>query len=470
MDHLKRIADESADTLCSRPEGDFFDRKALGIDGRAIQKIVVAFANSDGGEVAVGIADTNQEPDTEKRWQGADTPETFNPLLQAVFELDPAAPFRHEFVQHPERRGIVLRLFVDKSGDVCKTAAGTVYQRVGAQCLPIRDPQRIAQLAFAKGARSYEDTQLDGARPELIVDSEAMREFVIEARDAIDPLSFCVNEGLITADQFVPTAAGVLLFADNPPAHFPKRCGIKIVYYDTRLDEPERDHLKENLTVSGPLYSSIHQAANKITEILSSIHIHTADGMKRVEYPREAIWEILVNAVIHRDYSISDDIQIRIFQNRVEIMSPGRLPGFVTIENILDTRYSRNPKLVRTLNRYRNAPNKDLGEGLNTAFQKMQEWKLKNPEFSERNNTFIVLLPHSPLARPEELVLQFLQSHPSIKNKEARGITGIKSENQMKEVFYRLRDDGYIRRVDGLRGNAAAWERTDKDWHPDKAE
>ena len=131
-----------------------------------------------------------------------------------------------------------------------------------------------------------------------------------------------------------------------------------------------------------------------------------------------------------------------------------------------DTRYSRNPKIVRTLNRYREAPNKDLGEGLNTAFKKMQEWKLKASEFSELPNAFKVTLPHTPLARPEELVMQFLENHLEIRNKDARSITGIKSENQMKEVFYRLRDQNYIERVDGKLGNKAAWKRTSKAWAP----
>jgi hypothetical protein len=52
----------------------------------------------------------------------------------------------------------------------------------------------------------------------------------------------------------------------------------------------------------------------------------------------------------------------------------------VTIENILDVRYSRNKQIVRTLARYKAPPNKDMGEGLNTAFQKMKDWKLKLPD------------------------------------------------------------------------------------------
>ena len=118
---------------------------------------------------------------------------------------------------------------------------------------------------------------------------------------------------------------------------------------------------------------------HEITEIMSSMNIWTPEGLKNVQYPPEAIWEIVVNAIIHRDYSVSDDVQILIYNNRIEVLSPGRLPGYVNVDNILDARYSRNPKIVRNLNRYSDPPNKDLGEGLNTAFQKMKEWKLRDP-------------------------------------------------------------------------------------------
>lgn len=104
---------------------------------------------------------------------------------------------------------------------------------------------------------------------------------------------------------------------------------------------------------------------------MSQIQVWGTDGkLKTMEYPKETIWEIITNAIIHRDYSISDDVQIHIYDNRIEVISPGKLPGNVTIDNILDTRYARNSKIVRTLSKYKDAPNKDIGEGLNTAFQK----------------------------------------------------------------------------------------------------
>lgn len=54
--------------------------------------------------------------------------------------------------------------------------------------------------------------------------------------------------------------------------------------------------------------------------------------------------------------------------------------------------------------------------------------------------------------------MEYLHKHPEIQNNQAREITGIKSENQMKDVFYRLRDKGLIQRIEGRKGNAAAWQ------------
>ena len=136
-----------------------------------------------------------------------------------------------------------------------------------------------------------------------------------------------------------------------------------------------------------------------------------------------------MNAIIHRDYSISDDVHVTIFNNRIVISSPGRLPGYVRVDNILDARFSRNSKVVRCLNRYKDAPNKDMGEGLNTAFQKMKEWKLKPPVIEEDGNYIKVTIRHAPLALPAQAILTWLETHPEITNAQAENLNW----NQVRE-------------------------------------
>jgi ATP-dependent DNA helicase RecG len=150
-------------------------------------------------------------------------------------------------------------------------------------------------------------------------------------------------------------------------------------------------------------------------------------------------------------------VQILIFDDRITVISPGRLPGYVTPQNILSARFSRNSKIVRTLAKYPDPPNKDLGEGLNTAFQRMKDWKLRPPEITEDENYVHVVIPHIALASATDSILEFLGSHATITNRQARDITGIRSENAMKNEFYKLRDAGKLEMVPELKGSAAAW-------------
>jgi ATP-dependent DNA helicase RecG len=186
------------------------------------------------------------------------------------------------------------------------------------------------------------------------------------------------------------------------------------------------------------------------------------NGLEPVKYPFETLHEIVTNAILHRDYSLASDVHIRVFDNRVEIESPGLLPGHVTTRNILNEQFARNGVLVRLINKFPNPPNKDIGEGLNTAFRAMHQLRLKPPVIEETENAVLVRIKHEPLASPEESVMDYLGVHDVITNRIARELTGITSENSMKEVFYRLNESGLIERVPGKRGASAAWQLQEK--------
>lgn len=454
----KKIEAKDILELSNRQESHFYDRKAKAIDGKKIQKIATAFANADGGDFIVGIKDDKDESDPTKRWDGESRKEDFNKVFQNLMEIKPSIPYTAIFLLNETSNTYALQITVEKSEKVHQTSDSTVYIRVSSQSLPLKDSQKIQELSFAKGETSYEDLVYKEARAEDIFDTFEMKRFLNDYSPKSDPIDFTVNQNLVDRTTYEPKISGILLFNDNPVTILPRKCGIKITRYDTSEKIPEREHLKEQTTIEGSLYEQIHAAAKAVTEFMSNVKIWTPKGMDTVNYPQETIWEILVNAVIHRDYSISDDVHILIFNNRIEIISPGRLPGYVTEDNILEARYSRNAKIVRTLNRYKNPPNKDMGEGLNTAFQKMKDWRLKEPIIKVEGNYVKAIISHTPLATPEEAIMEFLDHNTQIKNKQAREITGIKSENTMKRVFYKLRDDGQIKAVLSRNGKTiVAW-------------
>lgn len=452
------LSQEEVLDFCKKEESHFYDKKAFAINGKKIQKIAVAFANADGGEFVIGIKDKKDEPDIAKQWEGIEDKESFNQVFQNLLQISPSIPYIAEFLIDVNQT-YALRIIIEKSESVHSTSDDTIYIRQSAQSLPLKDPMLIQALSYSKGESSYEDTIVSSAVAEDIFESDEMNRFLKSYSPHSDPIDFTINQNLVDRKTYDPRTAGILLFSDNPIPLLPKRCGIRITRYETSEDIPERENLKEQHSVENCLYQQIQKASDIITGIMESVQIMSSEGLISANYPPETIWEILVNAVIHRDYSISDDIHVLIFNNRIEIKSPGRLPGYVTIGNILDARFSRNSKIVRTLNKYENPPNKDMGEGLNTAFQKMEEFRLEPPTIIEEGNYVKVVIAHTPLASPEESILEYLQHNSSIKNREARAITGIKSENVMKRVFYSLRDNNLIEPVKSQTGNKiVAWK------------
>ena len=77
---------------------------------------------------------------------------------------------------------------------------------------------------------------------------------------------------------------------------------------------------------------------------------------------------------------------------------------------------------------------RSLGEGLNTAFEAMKRLRLQPPAIEETNSSLIVKIKHEPLATPEQSIMDYLENHSEITNRVARELTGIRSENSMKEV------------------------------------
>lgn len=101
---------------------------------------------------------------------------------------------------------------------------------------------------------------------------------------------------------------------------------------------------------------------------------------------------------------------------------------------------------------------------MNTAFDEMKKSRLKPPVIRETENAVVVEIRHDRLASPEESVMDYLANHPEITNRTARELTGVTSENTMKEVFYRLAKSNLIQRVRGRKGAASAWQKYTDQW------
>lgn len=432
---------EQVVTVCAYGETHFYDRKSANIRPTKLSKPLSAFANADGGELIIGIEDNGT-------WRGRQSVEHYNGHIQALEKYFPyGTEFSYEFLQHPSDGSVVLRITVHKTGDIRKAQDGTVYVRRGAQCLPIEDPDSIEKLRKRKGLSTHEVATLNYPADE-ISNSLVTLEFMLSVVPNAEPEAWLTKQRLIV--NRLPTVAATVLFHDEPQVQLPK-AGIKIYRYTSTALEGTRDQLAfDPVSIEGCLYSVIHSAVDRTVQEVEKIPVlDETSGLRTISYPPEALHEIITNAVLHRDYSINDDVHVRIFDNRIEIESPGRLPAHITPQNILFERFARNPMIVRIVNKFPNPPNKDVGEGLNTAFAAMKRLQLADPQIIERESSVLVIIRHEPLASPASRIMSYLDENETINNGEARDLLNIDSDRTVRRHFEDLVRSGEIERVPG---------------------
>ncbi len=452
------VLDQAA-KLLALEEGHFADLKAIDIQPAKLTKTISAFANADGGELFIGIGEVH--PNKTRTWAGFRDQEAANGHIQALEMLFPLGQdFEYSFLTCAGLAGLVLKVSVRKTASIAKASDGKIYVRRGAQSLPLKTEEAIRRLEYTKGLSSFE-TELTGAGASAITNSSEIIEFMLQVIPTSEPEAWLAKQQLLRNQR--PTVCGVLLFSDEPQAILPKRCGVKIYRYKTSDSTATRDTLAfDPLTVEGPSYKQIRATVSETVRVIEEVPALRSGGLERIQYPHEAIHEIITNAVIHRDYSVADDIHIRIFDNRVEVESPGRLPAHIAPDNILDERFARNGNLVRLLNKYPIPPNKDVGEGLNTAFQAMRKLGLKEPSIVNRENSVLVTIRHERLASREQVILEHLESHDSIANKRARELCFVDADYKMRRTFQKLEDRKLIEKVPGTTQATTAYRKGPK--------
>lgn len=450
------ITGAERDRLLTLEEGHFVELKGLGVSTKKLGHTVSAFANSTGGELYVGIGETEMLGAKIRTWHGFKDQEAANGHLQSLEALFPlGAEYSYEFLSCPGSNGLVMHLTVQRTPKISRAHDKKVYVRRGAQNLQVKGAEALRRLELDKGISSYESQPVN-ADMTVLTESEKLADFIKHVVPMQTPATFVKKQSLSRNNK--PIVSGVLLFGEEPQALLPKS-GVKLFRYKTDK-QPTRDTLAgDPETIEGTAYELIDQTVKKTIAMVTGIQRLGPKGLEPVTYPQKALHEIVTNAILHRDYSIATNVQVRVFENRIEIESPGRLPGHVTTRNILKTQFSRNGVLVRLIHKFPNPPNKDVGEGLNTAVDEMRKLRLKPPVIRETENSVLVEIRHDKLASPEESVMDYLANHSEITNSIARELTGIVSENTMKNVFIRLAKRHLIEPVPGRKGAASAWQK-----------
>jgi ATP-dependent DNA helicase RecG len=197
-----------------------------------------------------------------------------------------------------------------------------------------------------------------------------------------------------------PTYAGILLFGKDP-GRFVRGAEITAARFngDTMTDQ----FTKEDIT--GVLPEQLARVEGFLRDHLRK-DVSLGQQMARgevYEVPFEAARELVVNAVAHRDYSVDGDcVHVNLYRDRLEVISPGGLPGPITIDNMKEERFSRNPVIVQVLSDMRYIER--LGYGVDRVISLMNERQLKAPVFEDSAASFRAVLFNQslPVVTPAE--------------------------------------------------------------------
>lgn len=371
-------------------ENQYFDRKSARKDEKEIAKHICAFANASGGKLVIGIEDDGKI--TGFKRDGAHNIEEFEQAPIGTCTPGPIVhPERVQVVNCMGEDDVILVLDVEPSPDhvVSRISDKEVFLRQNDKSVKL-DREQVLALEYDKNQRSYENEVQDRSSIDDI-DAEILRRY----KDDIGATGLSDEQVLRSRGFLVDghlTNAGVLLFSEYPGKFMPW-ARVRVLRVDgTSLSTGKRMNIVKDRTFDGPLPRQIEGAQQLISSLLREFQFLGEDGRFETipEYPEFAWFEGLVNAVTHRNYAFSGDyIRMTMYDDRMEILSPGRLPNIVTLENMRHTRYSRNPVLARAL--VEMGWVRELNEGVQRIYDEMASYFLNEPLYTEPNNSSVLL-------------------------------------------------------------------------------
>lgn len=371
-------------------EMQIFDRKSVNIEPKALAIPIIAFANADGGTVAIGISDKT------RRIEGIDYDiQKLNELLRVPFDFCiPTVKIEIEkmpCVDYKGRENHVLLMQVEPSMQVHANQADEVFMRVGDKSKKLTFEERL-QLMYDKGERFFEDKPVPEADIEDI-DLVFVKGYIDRIGYSKTPIEYLKeNKGFVKEKngKVQISSAAILLFGKNPQLYFPRaQCAIYSVMKEPRNGLAAQMNVIKDVIFEGNILKVVTDAVAYLdTQIKEKTYLGK-EGLfiTEEEYPKFVRQEIIVNAITHRDYSIrGTDIQIKMFDDRIVVESPGKLPGLVKTDNIRHTHFSRNPKIAEFLKAYSFV--KEYGEGVDRMYKELEAAGLQGPEY--RLNAFMV--------------------------------------------------------------------------------
>lgn len=397
--------------LIRNGENSGVEFKLDSIDSRALAKELVAFANLRGGRVVFGVDD-----DGSIRGVIRDKLEEWV-MTTCRAKIRPEAIPYYERIRDIEQGKDVVIVQVDpgwKVQHVWHNNHRSYYIRVGSQSREASETE-LERLFQQRGSFRLEVRGVSGASADVF-DFRRLIDYFRRIRSQETPdinnknawRNLLLNTEFLTGkgDTTSPTIAGLLLFGTNPNRFLPQ-AGIDAVAYTGK----EKDYAaQERLAIRGPMTAlfenkslgenGLVEQAVEFTRRNTHVSAGLADGVRREErwlYPEEAIREVIVNALVHRDYLLSGTtVELSIYEDRLEVTSPGRLPNGITPQHMLmGCRSSRNQLLKDVMRDYGYLEHMGMGVPRKIV-KEMKEHTGTSPDLIEDGELFTVKLWNKP--------------------------------------------------------------------------
>lgn len=384
--------------LCFAPENQYLDRKSARKKPAELLKHLIGFANADGGLLVIGVEDDGSISGFKS--QGARSVNEFRQIdrNQAFYPL--AKEFREiEVINKNGENDIIVVISIEPSiNRVIVSPDDVAYLREDDETVALSFERR-RMLEYDRGQRFFEDETVEGATLDDI-DTELVEMYKshlnIETNLTIEEIlkaRYLYRDGKITK-------AGILLFGKNPSRFLPQARLRVFKFSGSEMDVGQNFNVVKNAEFDKALPRVIMESRDFVKMQLRDFQTLQNDGMFITipEYPEFAWFEGIVNAVTHRDYSIAGDhIKVSMYDDHLSIESPGKLPNIVTLENIKEERFSRNPRIARTLTEFGWV--REMNEGVKRIFSEMAKSYLHEPKYMEPGNKVVLTLENNILTR-----------------------------------------------------------------------
>lgn len=286
------------------------------------------------------------------------------------------------------------------------------YTRIGDSDEPMTEYEVYSYEAFRK---KYQDDIREVPRATMAaLDQESLNQYITLLKQGKPHLSSMKDEMIyelvsIKRNSKI-TLSTTLLFSPYPQAYFPQLCITAIVVPGTKLGETgvARERFLDNQRIEGNIQDMLSGALQFVKRNMRTktiINEKTGQREDRTDYPVTAIREAVLNAVVHRDYSIHTEgmpIQLIMFQDRLEIRNPGGIYGRMRVDQLGKVQPdTRNPVLASALEVMHITENRY--SGIPTIRMEMDRYQLEQPEFVDERGSFIVRLYHKTKEKTEAI-------------------------------------------------------------------